>query len=230
LRAYREVPVEPSREELRVDLRGISYDDWLAFVFDHPVPPQGEKEWYFKVDLDVEADAGRQVAFLTRLFLEPEVVVGRYTPGQIEQGFWFMFGGGSGEWFRDPLWDPSVSREARQGCIETLPELYARLLQRCALGTIPFMLPDLLAFEYGSGFRRPEADEEDRRVQQALFTAFRRMLDSRHPATQEAALHGLHHLEHPAGKQTIRAWLDSDSNLPQEVRRYAEDVLAGRAQ
>jgi hypothetical protein len=179
--AYREVPVEPSGEELRVDLRGVGYDDWLAFVFDHPVPPEGEKEWYFQAGLEVEADAARQVAFLARLFLKPEVVAERYTLDQIEQGFWFLFGGGGGKWFRDVLWDPSVPWEARRGWIEALPELYARLFKRCALDTIPFMLPDLLADEYGFGSRHPDTDEEGRQVQQALFSAFRRMLDSRHP-------------------------------------------------
>jgi hypothetical protein len=221
--------MDPSGEELRVDLRAVGYDDWLAFVFDHPVAPEGEKEWYFQADLEVEADAGRQVAFLGRLFLEPEVVAGRYTPDQIEQGFWFLFGGAGGERFRDVLWDPSVPWEARRGCIEALPQLYDRLFKRCALDTIPFMLPDLLAHEYGFGSRHPDTDEEDGRVQQALFAAFRRMLDSRHPGTQEAALHGLHHLAYPAGKQAIRAWLDCESRLPRAVRRYAEDVLAGRA-
>jgi hypothetical protein len=222
--------MEPSGDELRVDLREVDYDDWLAFVFDHPLPPVGEKEWYFQADLEVEADAGRQVAFLARLFLEPDVVPGRYTPDQIEQGFWFLFGGSGRTWFRDVLWDSSVPWEARRGWIEALPELYARLFERCALDTIPFMLPDLIADEYGFGARHPDRDEEDWRVQQALFAAFRGMLDSRHQKTQEAALHGLHHLAHPAGKQTIRAWLDSQSKLPRDVCRYAENVLTGRAQ
>jgi hypothetical protein len=222
--------MEPSREELRADLRGVSYDEWLAFVFDHPVPPVGEKEWYFQADLEIEADAGRQVAFLARLFLEPNVVAGRYTPGQIEQGLWFLFGWGGREWFRDALWDPSVPWKARRGCIDALPELYARLFRGCPLDTIPFMLPDLLADEYGFGFRHPDTDKEDRRVQRALFAAFRRMLDSRHPGTQEAALHGLHHLTHPVGKEAIRTWLDSQSRLSRGVRRYAENVLVGRAQ
>jgi hypothetical protein len=222
--------MDPSGDELRVDLRGVGYDDWLAFVFDHPVAPAGEKEWYFQADLEVEADAGRQVAYLGRLFLEPEVVAGRYTPDQIEQGFWFLFGGGCGEWFRGLLWGPSLPWETRRGCIEALPQLYDRLFERCALDTIPFMLPDLLAYEYGFGIRHPDMDKEDRRVQQALFAAFRRMLDSCHPGTQEAALHGLHHLAHPAGKEAIRAWLGSLFNLPHKVGRYAENVLAGRAQ
>jgi hypothetical protein len=140
-----------------------------------------------------------------------------------------MFSAGGGEWFRDLLWDPSVPWGARRACIDLLPELYARLFERSALETIPFMLPDLLAYDYGSGRRHPDTDEEDRRVQQALFVAFQRMLDSCHPGTQQAALHGLHHLAHPGGPEAIRAWLDCLSGLPVGVRRYAEDVLAGRA-
>jgi hypothetical protein len=221
--------MEPSGTEHRFDLRAVGYDEWLAFVFDHPVPPVGVEEWYLQAEVQIDADPGQQVAFLARLFLEPEILARRYTPGQIEQGFWFLFGGGGSKWFRDALWDPSVPWEVRQRCIKALPELYARLFKSCALDTIPFMLPDLLADEYRFDFRHPDTDEEDRRVQEALFAAFRRMLDARDPGTQEAALHGLHHLAHPAGKQAIRRWLDSQSKLSREMRIYAEEVLAGTA-
>jgi hypothetical protein len=128
------------------------------------------------------------------------------------------------------LWEPSVPWEARRGCIELLPELYARLFERCPLDTIPFMLPDLLAFGYESGLRNRDSDEEDRRVQQALFAAFRRLLDSHHPETLKAALHGLHHLAYPGGLEAIRCWRDAQTRLPAEVHNYAEDVLAGRVQ
>jgi hypothetical protein len=222
--------MKPCREEFRVDLRQVVYGDWLAFVFDHPVALQGESEWYFQTGLEVEADPVRQVTFLARLFREPDGVAERFTSGQIAQGFWFMFGDGGGEWFRDLLWEPSVHWEARRACIELLPELYARLFERCALDTIPFMLPDLLAFGYESGLRNPNTDEEDRRAQQALFEAFRRMLDSHHSETLKAALHGLHHLAHPGGSEAIQGWLDVRTVLPAGARSYAEDVLAGRVQ
>jgi len=221
--------MEPSGDDLRVDLREVSYDDWRALVFCHPVAPVEGKEWYFQGDLQVEAHPGRQVAFLSRLFLDPEVMAMRFTPDQIEQGFWFMFGPGGDIWFRDTLWDASVPWEARRRWIEALPELYDRLFDSSALDTISFMLPDLLAHEYGLGIRRPRT-EEDRRVQDALFAAFRVMLNTCHATTEGAALHGLHHLAHPAGNQTIRAWLRSQRTLPDDVRQYAENVLAGKAQ
>jgi hypothetical protein len=89
--------MESCGEEFQVDLRQVVYHDWLAFVFDHPVAPEGESEWYFQTRLEVEADPLRQVAYLARLFREPEGVAGRFTPGQIEQGFWFLFGDGGAE-------------------------------------------------------------------------------------------------------------------------------------
>ncbi len=214
---------------LRIDLRETSYEDWLAFIFAHPVAAEGEQEWYHLTDLDVAFDPVRQVGFLGKLLWGPDVLLERFSPGQIEQGFWFMFGGVGDWWFRTLLWDPAVSWEARHECILALPRLYADLFERCKLDTIPFMLPDLLADGYGYELRHPTSDPEDRRVQEALFVAFRRMLTSDHKDTQAAALHGLHHLAHPLGPKAIRAYLRSRPRPSPELRRYADLVLAGKA-
>jgi hypothetical protein len=222
--------MEANLPTLQVDLRGVSYEDWLAFIFDHPVARVGEKEWYFQADLELQADPARQVAFLARLFRAPEALDERFPPGQVEQGFWFMFGySGAEQWFRAPLWDASVPWEDRRACLRALPELYARLFERCPLDTAPYMLPDLLAYDYGPGGRRPDGSEEDRRVRAALLDAFREMLASGHPETQRAALHGLHHLAHPDGPGVIRAYLGSEPRPGPELRRYAGEVLAGKA-
>jgi hypothetical protein len=220
--------MEADLPTMQVDLRGVSYEDWLAFIFDRPVAQEGEKEWYFQADLELETDPARQVAFLARLFRAPEALAERFSPGQIEQGFWFLFGTGE-EWFSVPLWGASVPWEERRECLRALPELYVRLFERCPLDTAPYMLPDLLACGYGFGRRRPGADEEDRRVQEALFIAFREMLASGHPETQRAALHGLHHLAHPGGPGVIEAYLKSEPGPGAELRKYAESVLAGEA-
>lgn len=219
------------KPRLRVDLAGASFEEFIAFVFDHPVVPDGHEgeKWYLQHDLEINIDPGHQVQFLTMLFRHPDVLLERYSPAQIDQGFWFMFIQGQ-EWFMDPLWDRAIPRAAREACVLAIPELYRRLFEREPIGLAPWMLWDLLADGFvGYAGRPPERAGEDDHVRAAMFQACRIMLASPSPETQRAALHGLFHLEHPRGPAMIRAWLDSTSGLSDRTRAYAEDVLAGKA-
>jgi hypothetical protein len=217
--------VDTGPQERRIDLGGMPFNNWLIFVFDRPVTPTREA-WYTSGAWEIDLDPARHIANLSQVFRQPEALIGRYSPGQIEQGFWFLFGPGV-PWFEGLLWDAAVPWETRQECIAALPGLYALLFERCALDTIPYMLPDLLASDYRAGLRQPAASEEDRRVQQALFGAFGEMLTSGHPGTQRAALHGLGHLSHPRTPDLVRAYLEARPELDPALRRYARYALAG---
>lgn len=223
-------PSDPELPVVAVDLTRATFEEFLAFIFDHDTVEDdraAKPEWYFRNDLDVAIDPHRQVELLARLFRQADAHLPRYTPTQIEQGFWFMFLAGA-EWFMDPLWDPSIPWREREGCILAIPDLYDKLFEHQAVGEAPYMLLDLLAHGFWEG-RAVERAGEDDRVRQALFEACRAMLKSSSPETQRAALHGLFHLDHPEGAATIRGWLESGAP-GDEIRSYAEDVLAGRAQ
>jgi len=157
------------------------------------------------------------------------VLLERFSPAQIDQGFWFMFLKGQ-EWFMDPLWNPAIPRGAREACVLAIPEVYRRLFERQPIGLAPWMLWDLLAHGFLDYPGRPlERAGEDDYIRGAMFQACWIMLGSHSPETQRAALHGVFHLEHPRGPVMIRAWLDSTSDLTDPTRAYAEDVLAGKA-
>jgi len=70
-----------------------TFDDWVSHVFDHPV---SQPEWYFTGDAAPWEDGFREtVPYLTRLFEGAGVLPDRFTPGQINQGFWYQgFEGG----------------------------------------------------------------------------------------------------------------------------------------
>lgn len=174
-------------------------------------------------------DPRRQVEHLARVFHESAVLPSTYSAAQIEQGFWFMFVTGQ-FWFMDPLWDPTVPWPAREATILAIPNAYSEVFERHAIGTAPFMLWDLLArgLDRYPG-RPPRYAGEDERVRDAMFQALRTKLRSPHADTQKAALHGLFHIEHPNGAETIRAWLSSTADVNESTRRYAEIVLAGGA-
>lgn len=221
------------RDPFTADLRQASFDEWLDAVFDHPPridPTDVDSAWYWIADVELAVDPGRQVRYLKQLFEQPEVLTRRYSPEQVEEGFWFMFGAGGNEWFRDTLWNPEVPWAAREDCIKAVPVLYERLfLPDGDADGMAWMLWDLLAFGYDCGNKDPTKSEDDRRVQDAMFEAMREMLmRSSLPVAQRAALHGLFHLKHASGPGLIRTYLDSRRG-PGWLREYASDVLAGNA-
>jgi len=218
---------------LAVDLRGTTFDAWLAFVFDHETQSDGDDvgdAWYWARDVELAVEPVRQVEYLTRLFERPEVLVRHFSEAQVEQGFWFMFSACGTPWFLDPLWDPAVPRAAREACIRAIPSLYDRLFASDEEGEgVAWMLWDFLAFGYDCGNRDPSASEEDRWVQDAMLEALREMLlRSESAMAQRAALHGLFHLNHQEGSGLIRTYLDSRWTS-QSLRDYAEKVLRGEA-
>jgi hypothetical protein len=220
---------------MEIDLRCSSFDDWLSFVFDHEVVPEGaegeaRKEWYWAVDDDeIAIDPARQIAFLRQMFEHPAILLPRFTPRQINQGFWCMFGGWGDQLFRGQLWNHKVPWEERAAAISAIESLYQGLFGVEEVGTSGFMLWDLLAYDYYCGQRHPENDLEDRRVQQLMFETLERMLLASSEETQRAALHGLHHLMHPDCMSAVRRFL-AERHPSVRVVEYAERVLSRTVQ
>ena len=210
-----------------VDLRRASFDEFLAAIFDRPLPAaEGEPEWYFASGVDLATDPRHQIALFTQLFRAPRVLLDRYSVPQIEQGFW-MFGGAMADYFLWHLWAPEVPWDERAACIAAIETVYAELFAARPFDTIDYMLPDLLADGYSHGTRRRE-DSEDRRVQDALLALFARLLERPdYMPSQYAGLHGLGHLRHPDGPQVIERFLAAHPDLNAEQAYYARQAAAG---
>lgn len=78
------------------DIRGLSFDNFVDFLFEHEVPPDTDwngrrsKAWYRTAD--VEFEPGQLVKHYTSLFTEPGFLLTRYSQDKLEQGFWAMIG------------------------------------------------------------------------------------------------------------------------------------------
>src|SRR5215469_9977704 len=80
------------------DLTRISYEGWLDFVFDHPVPQlradahlrPGPPAWHFQKEWDYKCDANTLISHLSSLFNHAEPLVIKYSMRQLDQGFWFI--------------------------------------------------------------------------------------------------------------------------------------------
>jgi len=214
------------RSTVRADLRAVSYVKWLEFVFGRSATPSGKTEWYLSRDLDVVVDPLIQLRYMVRLVSAPGALLRKFSPGQIEDGFWFMFGPGGQRWFIDLIWNPSLPWSLRRKFLVGLPRVYASLFRRANVATADFMLWDLFAEAKPT---RPRNRRDALRVVGASRLALRRMLESRHEKTMHAALHGLGHLGDRASIQVVERFIRRPGRRGQSLRGYAREVIEGRS-
>jgi hypothetical protein len=210
-----------------LDLRDVDFDTWLRLIFDHHVPERRQtEEWYWQDHLEILVDPTRQLEFLARMCAESESLIQLFSPDQIDQGLWFIFGAGGEERFTRYLWESEIPWPVRQACILAFPKLWSGLFERASVGTMSYMLWDSLAFDYDSGPLNPHDDPEAQRVQDAMFRAMCEQLGSKVPETQFAALHGLGHLRHPSTPRELREYARR-ADVTEDNRSYAQAVMAG---
>jgi hypothetical protein len=214
------------------DLRRVTYDEIVEFVFNHIPEDEVDDKWYWKDDVEVEIEPRQAVAFLTRLCNNAGKLVERYTLRQIAEGINYLFGAAARFEFLKQLWNPTIPWPERQACIRAIPKLYFQTFECDSDGIdgCAFMLWDSIAYDYYCGNCDPTNRAEDARVQDAMFEALTSMLQSEHAETLRGAIHGLGHLQHRDGNRVIRALLSSTRTLDPNVRMYAARVLEGHFQ
>jgi hypothetical protein len=210
-----------------IDLRGRDLESVADFIFGHPV--QGDpnsKGWYWDVDLTF--DPREQVAHLNAIFRNAADLRSRYSPGQLEQGFWYLISGADGG-LCSLLWNTAVRWKARAELIDATVALYRDLFAVDPLDTSAHMFWDGIAYDYGLT-RDPETNAEDRRVQDAMFDALLRILRLDSLPCQRAALHGLGHLRHRKTEKAVEDFLARNPNLSEKDRAYARACASGTMQ
>jgi hypothetical protein len=205
----------------QVDLMNSSYDDFVAFLFDHDVSLESEGKDYWYWHVEVEFDARKIVAYYVRMFTQPEFLLKRYSKAQLEEGFWAI---------QVPNLDCSVFRiiedsdlplSVRDECIGAMVDLF-----KCLFATAPFdtsvqMWWDSLCYDWHCGNRNRERGGEDLELQDMFFQALARVLAIDSWICQGAALHGLGHLHHPQTKELIEHFVEEHPSLTQEQKEYA---------
>jgi hypothetical protein len=221
-------------------LTDLSYEAWLEHAFGHEVRHQ-QLEWYFDDDCDWWAPAHEEaVAYLTRLFEDPEPALEFFSDAQIAQGLNYLVNtmavGDDGH-----LYDRGVPLEARRRCVAATAVFFAKIFaRRCA--------PVLSHFdEQGAGPLNGVcymwwdvfpcvalADDPHRgEMHQAVLQTLRRILSLDCIACQESALHGLGHWcsEYPqAVAVAIDSFLAASPNLPPKLVTYARAARSGCVQ
>src|SRR5882762_9964698 len=115
----------------------FSFEDWITYVFDHPLPDPGAPPWYSKSDYDgswpdLPDIPETTVAYLTLLFEQATSVLTSFSDAQVAQGLWFLVSDLCGEAMPD-LFDTGVPWSDRKRCIFSMFTLFERFFApRCS--------------------------------------------------------------------------------------------------
>ncbi|MFZ2059742.1 MAG: hypothetical protein WAU82_01900 [Candidatus Binatus sp.] len=217
-----------------------TFDEWLMWVFDHPVAEETSDEWWWQ---EPDSDEGgrwldrppmQALTFVTRLFEDPLAYLSCYSDAQIDQGLWFIVGTTNSKHF-EWIVDGRVDLGLRKRCIRSIETLSSALFApRCSdeiihgtkpLDSICYMLWDLAMHGAYSNVRDPEIDRE-------AVKTLARIIEIPSFACQQSALHGLGHLVYDAhlGCDVIQKYLEDHPDLRSDIRKYAEQALQGKVQ
>lgn len=102
-----------------------NFEQWLQFVFSNPVK---EREWYWDEDFGsrweaLELTDALIVQYMTRLFLEPEVLR-PYSPDQVAQALWFLIGESSPGCSSEALLRHEAALPDRVACIRAMSSFF----------------------------------------------------------------------------------------------------------
>ena len=217
----------------------LSFDSWLRWVFDRPVT---KPQWYWDpCDDPWFEDPTTVLAYLRRLFEQPELLISAYSRAQVAQGLWFLAAGtssGCTKYFSDP----AISWPIRKEAIASIPELFGHLFAReCgdALGHVDrqgddplcgccYMWWDIFPADGGWDISPTEGGQE---LIDALLDAMAAILLVPSEACQESALHGLGHAAERfpgRAKAIIDEFLDRQPKVSEELKQYALRAREGK--
>lgn len=223
----------------------ISYEEWVNYVFDHPIL---DPEWWFQ---DAESgflqewneDKLPEIAldYMTRLFSDPAFLIERFSRAQIDQGLNFLVSNScSNHMF--VLTNQSLLWSARSACFDAMIPLYAKLMAPVYGDDIAYLdrepkpadQPNYACYMwwdiiplYG-GMDHPDRD----RINDAVLHIFAEVLKLDSEACLESVLHGLGHWDMYMNDRTrpiVENFLRRTDISP-ELRRYAEYAATGCVQ
>src|SRR5579859_779342 len=212
-------------------LSALSFDEWLAFVFDHPVD-ESRLEWYFDPDSDWWDGLPRTtISYLARAFENAATLFEPYSDAQLNQGLWYLASNACSNHML-ALLDESVPWPERQRCLRAMSALYQQIFNpRCTptlghldeqpsnpLNRVCYMWWDILPV-YG----RPNLPARGALDQECL-QVMAATLALPNEACQESALHGLGHwaIYYPEPVAAIiNAYLEPQVEIRAPLQQYA---------
>jgi hypothetical protein len=209
---------ESMKPHTEIDATQYTFDDFVSLHFDHEFVGDVSKEWY--CNSEVTFVPQQFCAYYIRLFREPEILVGRFSKSQLEEGFWGMIS--SRDWsVTQLLWESEIIFLEREECVRAMLDLFTRFFAKEPLDSSCFMWWDGICYDYHCNNRVRERGGEDSKMQDVMFETLSAILLLDAPHCQAAALHGLGHLHHPRTQALVDQYLTDHPSLTTEQKEYA---------
>jgi hypothetical protein len=219
------------RQRNCVDIRGLSFDDFVAFLFARELPSEslaslcamGETQkwnpWYHQTV--VTFDPKRVCSDYVQLFQSPKFLLDKYSRDQLEQGFWAVQSSPLNCSAVKIIWDRDLPFSSRKQCVRSMFVLFRDLFATEPLGNSVSMWWDSFCYGWHCGNRKRSRGGEDQTMQDVMFETLVDILELESDTCQGAALHGLSHLHHPDTWDAIRLYLSRNPSLSEEWRSVA---------
>ena len=196
------------------------------FLFGRPVCQHPADESLLRGDdiRDSDPDPVVFVRQMSGLFRDFARLAEPFSPEQVEQGLWFVFG--HPFWLRDKLSDRRVSSDSREECLRSMfnpfHDYYLPREDRFS-GSAFNMWWDLLLAHPG--------EENRTEIETISIDVLRLILQLPGKQCQFAALHGLNHIHpNPAAEATVRQYLEERrTSLSADEISWAEACATGDA-
>ena len=239
------------------DLSALTYPQFLTFFFDRSVVGDKERYELFRSGIDyfVASNPATVVAHVQAMCRDLSALTKVYSHEQLNQGLWAVFGAAiSCERF---LFDPAVDFALRIDCIESMYLPFRDVVANSAVGkrdSFYWMWWDMILhtfwhmadkFDYASlpdskqmleamyqralQFDYEGLSEDAKQILVAMYQTLLKILALDHLGCQWSALHGLGHLHHPRGADTVQCYLDVHRiELSDEDARWVEACRDGK--
>lgn len=217
------------------ELQNVIFDQWLDFVFNHPVT---KPAWYWADDADDWAGgAAETIQHLTRTFLDSGSVLQKFSDAQLNQGFWYLISVSCSD-IACSITNESVSNRARIDCIKAIVNLFRDCFAlRCSnhlshldesganpLNSICYMWWDLFPV-----FGKPE-EPVWAKFDTTVLDVMEAILEIESEACRESALHGLGewHCYYPDQVHTtVDKFIWKHRKIRTALRNYAYAAMHG---
>lgn len=210
----------------------MSFQEWLEYSFNRPVPQERAEAWYWLED-DYEIDDRSRTIYVIELFENPSVLIDRYSEPQIAQGLWYICSAACSNHMCEFSCSATPS-EVRKQAVLSLLNLYKYLFvpltdkdgfdngtRHC--NTVCFMLWDI------DSLWPPKEEPAKSDFWKDASYVLERAIRLPSVTVQMSALHGLGHLRSAYTQDSIdiiQQFLLSES-VTNEVREYAYEAMYG---
>lgn len=218
------------RQKGHVDISGLSFDEFVEFLFDRVVPPDSEsfaslaawretkrwRPWYWHTE--VTFDLQQVCDYYLQLFREPGFLLERFSRGQLEQGFWAIQTVNLDCSAFSLVWNTDLPFNTRAECVRLMFFLFRNLFAFEPLENSVCMWWDSFCYDWHCGNRKRTRGGEDLTMQDVMFETLVEILALESKTCQGAALHGLSHLHHPLTVDVIESFLSRHPSLDEQWR------------